>query len=139
MDLITKNETGQILDQRFIPEPLRGEFYENEVRDCAPEYLGDDCKELVAKNNKGEEIGVLKVRPTHSHLIVDHFNKQFELGDFRRSTTLNDPLKKEHILNVVSIEDQIYLSKIMEKKNPKQQTATLEAFVYTVPQNECIL
>lgn len=95
-----------------MPENLRGEHYENEVRECPPEFLGDDAKEIVVRNDRGQEIMALKIRPSRSYLVVEHFNKQFELGDFRRSTTLESPLEKTHILNLLTKGDQMYLSKV---------------------------
>jgi len=72
-------------------------------------------------------------------LVVDHFNKQFELGDFRRSTLVESISEKEHILNMLTKGDYMYLTKIIEKKNPSNQTATLEAFIFSIPQNELIV
>ena len=33
----------------------------------------------------------------------------------------------------------MYLTKIIEKKNPSNQTANLEAFIFSIPQNELIV
>lgn len=52
------------MDEYDIPKKNWSNFYENEVRECVPEFLGDDAKELVVKNKKGKIVHVIKIRPT---------------------------------------------------------------------------
>lgn len=93
----------------------------------------------MVRNGRGEVVDVQKIRPSQSFLIVDHFNKQFELGDFKRPTVVESPKEREHLLNLVKYKEQMYLTKVNEKKNPKKQTVQITAEVFTVPQNDLVL
>ena len=119
MKITTKNDCGHVVDRHEIPEENRGKFYDNEVIDCEPLYEGDESKEIVVMNDRGEVVHRKRIKPDRSYLVTDQFNKQFNLGDFRRPTVVEKAEEKVIRLNPVKHKDQFYVGEITEKKDPQ--------------------
>lgn len=50
---------------------MRGKHYDNEVVDCEPLYEGDESKEIVVRNDRGEVVHRKKICPERSYLVTD--------------------------------------------------------------------
>lgn len=72
----------------------------------------------MVKNDRGEIVHKKRICPERSYLVTDQFNKQFNLGDFRRPTVVEKPEEKVIKLNPVKHKDKFYQGEITEKKDP---------------------
>ena len=139
VNVLTKNDRGQLISKIQIPKDKTGQYYTNEVRDCEPEFFGDDIKELVLKNEKEEDVCVQKIRPSQDHLISDDFKKYFDVANFKLGAVTENPTNKKHYLNPIKHGDKIYEQIIIEEKNPEQMTEVLRVVIQSLPDGEEVL
>ena len=71
VNLVTKNDCGHVIDNYDIPIEMRGKYYDNEVVDCEGIYEGDESKEIIVRNDRGEIVHKKRVIPDRSYLVTD--------------------------------------------------------------------
>ncbi len=82
--IFTRNDQGQIISEIEIPNSKLGKFYENEVIDSVPEFIGDKSKIVRVKNDRGEIICREKIQPSMLLLFSQKFEEDLKIDNFKK-------------------------------------------------------